>query len=144
MPGALTRGNTAWALSQMFFLELFENFQKSYVKENRIFMQWFHLCLKQSPQKIVDTFHYSKFKLCNKMEVAICISSKLTFKQALSGDFQLACGKMHAQILLGMWWCTMSIFLFLKFCNFIKGIIHIHSIFKRSQTNIFILHLLTF
>ena len=43
--------------------------------------------------------------------------------QALSGDFQCACGKMHAQILLGVRWCVMSIFLFLKLYNFNKGII---------------------
>ena len=64
--------------------------------------------------------------------------------QALSGDFQRVCGKMHAQILLGVRWCAMSIFLFLKFYNFIKGIMHIHSIFKKPKTNVFILHLLTF
>ena len=64
--------------------------------------------------------------------------------QALSGDFQRVCGKMHAQILLGVRWCAMSIFLFLKFYNFIKGIMHIHSIFKKPKTNVFILYLLTF
>ena len=65
-------------------------------------------------------------------------------KQALSRDFQCTCGKMHVQILLGMRWCAMSIFLFLKFYNFIKGIMRIHSIFKKPKTNVFILHLLTF
>ena len=64
--------------------------------------------------------------------------------QALSGDFQRACGKMHTQILLGVQWCAMSIFLCLKFYNFIKGIMCIHSIFKKSKTSVFILHLLTF
>ena len=39
--------------------------------------------------------------------------------------------------------CAMSIFLFLKFYNFIKGITHIHSTFKKPKTNVFILHLLT-
>ena len=63
--------------------------------------------------------------------------------QALSGDFQHACGKMHVQILLGVQWCVMSIFFFLKFYNFIKGIMHIHSIFKKCKTNVFILHSLT-
>ena len=48
-----------------------------------------------------------------------------TVFQALSGDFQHTCGKMHVQILLGVRWCAMSIFLFLIFCNFIKGIMHI-------------------
>ena len=32
--------------------------------------------------------------------------------QALSGDFQCMCGKMHMQILLRMRWCEMSIFFF--------------------------------
>ena len=50
---------------------------------------------------------------------------------------------MHVQILLGMRWCVMSIFLFLKFYNFTKGITRIHSIFKNPKTNVFILHLLT-
>ena len=63
--------------------------------------------------------------------------------QAFSGDFQRACGKMHAQILLGMRWCAMSIFLFLKFYHFNKGIMRICSIFKKPKTNVFILHLLT-
>ena len=65
-------------------------------------------------------------------------------KQALSGDFQCICGKTHVQILLGVWWCVMSIFLFLKLYIFIKRIMHIHSIFKKSETNVFILHILTF
>ena len=64
--------------------------------------------------------------------------------QALSGDFQRACGKIHAQILLGVRWCAISIFLFLKFYNFIKEIMRIHCIFKKRKTNVFILHLLTF
>ena len=64
--------------------------------------------------------------------------------QALSGDFQCACGKMHVQILLGVRWCVMSVFPFLKVYSFIKGIMHIHSIFKKLKTNVFILYLLTF
>ena len=67
-----------------------------------------------------------------------------TQKETLSGDFQYACGKMHPQILLGVWWCAMFIFLLLKFYNFIEGIMHIHSIFKKPKTNVFTLHLLTF
>ena len=43
-------------------------------------------------------------------------------KQALSGDSQSTCCKMHAKILLGVPWCAMCIFLFLNFSNFIKGI----------------------
>ena len=38
--------------------------------------------------------------------------------------------------------CAISIFFFLKFYNFIKGIMHIHSIFKKPKTNVFTLHLL--
>ena len=68
----------------------------------------------------------------------------LKHSQTLSGDFQCTCGKMHAQILLGVRWCAMYIFLFLKFYNFIEGIMRIHSIFKKHKTNVFILHLLTF
>ena len=64
--------------------------------------------------------------------------------QALSGDFQCTCGKMDAQILLDVQWCGISIFHFLKFCNFIKGIMRIHNIFKKPKTNVFILHLLTY
>ena len=65
-----------------------------------------------------------------------------SINQALSGDFQRVCGKIHVQILLGMRWCAISIFFFLKFYNFIKGIMRIHSIFKKPKTNVFILHLL--
>ena len=57
--------------------------------------------------------------------------------QTLSGDFQRACGKTHAQILLGMRWCAMSIFLFLKLYNFIKGIMRIYSIFKKPNDQCF-------
>ena len=64
--------------------------------------------------------------------------------QALSGDFQSTYGKIHMQILLDMQWCATTIFLFLKFYNFIKVIMHIHTIFKKPKTNVFILHLLTF
>ena len=64
--------------------------------------------------------------------------------QVLSGDFQRTCDKMQSQILLGMRWCAMSIFFFLKFYNFVKGIMRIHSIFKKPKTNVVILHLLTF
>ena len=61
-----------------------------------------------------------------------------------SGDFQRTCGKTHTQILLGVRWCAISIFLFLKLYNFIKGIMRIHSIFKKPKPNVFILYLLTF
>ena len=64
--------------------------------------------------------------------------------QAYSGDFQRACGKLHMQIVLGVQWYAMSIFLFLKFYSFIKGIMRIHSILTNPKTNVFILHLLTF
>ena len=59
--------------------------------------------------------------------------------QALSGDFQCVCGKIHAQILLGMQWRAKSVFLFLKFYNFVKGIMRIHNIFKKLSyfTDIF-------
>ena len=43
---------------------------------------------------------------------------------------------MHAQILLDVPWCAMSIFLVLKFYNFIKGIMRIDSIFKKRKTNV--------
>ena len=58
--------------------------------------------------------------------------------QALSGDFQHTCGKTHAQVLLTKRWCAMSIFIFLKFYSFIKGIKRIHSIFKKPKNNVFI------
>ena len=64
--------------------------------------------------------------------------------QALSRDFQHVCSKMHMQILLAVLWCVMSSFLFLKFYNFIKGIMHVHSIFKKPKTNVLIIQLLTF
>ena len=64
--------------------------------------------------------------------------------QALSGDFQHSYGKMHAQILLGVRWCVMPMFLFLKLYNFNKGIICIYSIFKKPKTSVFKCHLLTF
>ena len=35
-------------------------------------------------------------------------------------------------------------FLSLKFYNFIKGIMRIHSIFNKAKANVLILHLLTF
>ena len=59
-------------------------------------------------------------------------------EQALSRDFQRMCGKMHTQILLGMRWCATSIFLFLKFYNFVKGIMRIHSILKNLHTSLII------
>ena len=37
MLGALIRGNMVWVLSQVFFLEFFENFQNSYVKGQSYF-----------------------------------------------------------------------------------------------------------
>ena len=70
--------------------------------------------------------------------------NNLQVMQALSGDFQHTCDKMQSQILLGMRWCAMSIIFFLKFYNFIKGIMNIHSNFKKPKTNVVILHLLTF
>ena len=71
------------------------------------------------------------------------LNSYLYNNQALSGDFQAACGKIHVQILLGVQWCAMPIFLFLKSYDFIKGIMHIHSTFKKPKTNDFIFQLLT-
>ena len=60
--------------------------------------------------------------------------------QALSGDFQHACGKMHAQIQLGVRWCTMCFFLCVRFYNFIKGIVILYIVFlKEAKTILFIL-----
>ena len=64
--------------------------------------------------------------------------------EALSEDFQHVRGKMHVQILLGVCWCVMFILLFLKFYNFIKGVMHTRNIFRKPKTNVFILHLWTF
>ena len=59
--------------------------------------------------------------------------------QALSGDFQHAYGKMY----VGVRWCAMCILLFLKFYNFIKGIMRICVVFlKKPKTNVFRLYLL--
>ena len=61
----------------------------------------------------------------------------------LSRDFQHACDKMNAQILLGVRWCAICIFLFLKFNNFITGIMRIYIVFsKKLLTNVFIFDLL--
>ena len=62
--------------------------------------------------------------------------------EALSGDFQHVHGKIHTQIPLGMRWCTMCIFLFLRFYNFIKGIACINIVFLK-KTTIIIRNLLT-
>ena len=75
---------------------------------------------------------------------AFDIANDRKYDQALSGDFQRACGKMHVQILFGVRWCAMYIFFFLKFYNFVKEIMCIHSIFKKPKTNVFTLYLLTF
>ena len=75
---------------------------------------------------------------------AFDIANDRKYDQALSGDFQHACGKMHAQILFGVRWCAMYIFFFLKFYNFVKEIMCIHSILKKPKTNVFTLYLLTF
>ena len=64
--------------------------------------------------------------------------------QALSEDFWGAWGKMHMQILLGVWWCVMCIFLFLKCYNFIKGIMHMYTVFLKNLRHVFLLYLLTF
>ena len=51
--------------------------------------------------------------------------------QTLSGDFQHACGKMQAYVPLSVRWCAMCIFVFLRFYNFIKGIVHINIVFLK-------------
>ena len=70
----------------------------------------------------------------------IIIYNKKNNIQALSRDFQHVCGKMHAQIQLGMRWCAKCIFPSQRFCNFIKGIVHIyiHRIFTKVKTIVFI------
>ena len=80
----------------------------------------------------------------NNEQKSECSERQTPQWQALSGDFQGVCGKMHAQILLGVRWCTMSIFLFLKLYNFDKGITRTYSILKKPKTNVFKCHLLTF
>ena len=48
------------------------------------------------------------------------VANRVQQIQALSGDFQRKCGKMH---LLGIGWCAICILLFLRFYNFIlKGL----------------------
>ena len=58
----------------------------------------------------------TSFQICTK--IGQHISDTSLRQQALSGDLQRACGKMHMQILQGVRWCAMSILLFLKFYNF--------------------------
>ena len=52
--------------------------------------------------------------------------------QALSGDFQHDCGKINMSILLSMQCCLMCIFLFLKFYDIIKAIVHIYIVFLKK------------
>ena len=52
--------------------------------------------------------------------------------QVLSGDFQHESGKLHAKIRLSVQWFVMCIFLFLRFNNFIKGIVRTYIAFLKS------------
>ena len=117
-----------WGTLQNFFLAFIDELEK---------------------QIIITPLWTQKIKILKKWKKYLKILSFYKHKwqsydQALSRDFQYMCSKMHALILLDVWWCAMSIFLFLKYYNFIKEIMRIHSIFKKPEINVFILHLLTF
>ena len=71
------------------------------------------------------------------LHIYVCIFLLAFIIQALSGDFQQARGKMHMQILLGMRWCAMCIFLFLKLYSFIKGIMPIYIVFFKNLRQVF-------
>ena len=62
----------------------------------------------------------------------------LKYLQVLSGDFQHAGHKMHAEKLLGMQWCAMCIFLFIKFYNFVKVIVCIYIVFLKETRPLFL------
>ena len=58
--------------------------------------------------------------------ISVCFYFMVNFLwsfRALLGDFQHAFDKVHALITLDMQWCVITVFLFLKFYNFIKGIV---------------------
>ena len=57
---------------------------------------------------------------------------------ALSGDFQHVCDKMQVQIMLSVQWCVMCIFIFLKFDNFIKGIVWVYIVFLKKLRPLFL------
>ena len=45
---------------------------------------------------------------------------------------------MHAEKLLGMQWCAMCIFLFIKFYNFVKVIVCIYIVFLKEIRPLFL------
>ena len=91
-----------------------------------------------------DIYMYIYIYIYTKTYTCIYIYIYIYIYQALSEDFWGARGKMHTQILLGVWWCVMCIFLFLKCYNFIKGIMHMYTVFLKNLSHVFLLYLLTF
>ena len=73
-------------------------------------------------------FHQLNVCLCKLLVQQFWSYIQINFfslSQALPGDFQHMFGKMHPWVLLGMRWFATCFVLFLKFYNFIKGIMHI-------------------
>ena len=48
------------------------------------------------------------------------------------------CDQMHVQVILGVQWCLMCMFLSLKFYNFIKGIVQIYVVFSKTLRPMFL------
>ena len=71
--------------------------------------------------------------------ILFCKYAEFCIIQALSGDFKYASGKMHTKILSDVQWCAMCISLFLKFYNYIKGIMYMYIVFLKNlrQTCLF-------
>ena len=59
------------------------------------------------------------------------------YDQALSGDFEDACSKMHKQIRLGVMLFKVY-FSFSKVYNFIAGIVHIYIVFLKIVAPLFL------
>ena len=118
-----------WSINKPFFFFIFYTsfillFRK--FTSSILLLDFKDLKYKWSIHKVY--FPYSFF--CKGM--APDWSKPAMHNQALSGDFQHVCGKKHKLILLGMRWCVMSVFLFLKFYNFFKGIMQIYIVFPKN------------
>ena len=132
------------------FTVKFSLMYRSYIyKSTKLgYRQRFSLRLQQSwhkkIKKSIEQVHWENIfdhKNCHQQAAIFNLSIHSQTLYQIAGPFRRFSTRVWQNAcinILSMWWCVMHIFLFLRFYNFTKGILHIYTVFFKKLRPLFL------